>query len=426
MKKPSVCILGVGFVGLTLAAALSKAGMLVYGLDIDAKLVSNLNNGVTTIKEPGLEKILLKGLSNKTLKFYNSIDDLSLLQECEYFILTVGTPLKDGIVNNELIENALNSILDLISENATIILRSTTKVGTANQVQEQIMKHKKSFHIAMCPERTVEGNALDELQTLPQIIGADDEKSFQKARFLFESLGVECVRVSSLRAAELTKLINNTYRDLMFGYSNEIALLASSLGISAIEVINAANYKYARSNIALPGPSGGPCLEKDPWILAESGKSVGVNMLITSSARRVNEELPVKFLLENVNLLKSYKKIALLGLSFKGVPEVLDSRGSVSKLLVRFLVEKFPNTSIVGYEPAGLFVNDFSEIEQCESLDKALVDTDLLIITTKSQSFYSIETLISSKSDSTCLILDFWNLLQSTELGKKQIYRALG
>ena len=426
-EKYKVCILGVGFVGLTLAACLSDAGHDVYALDTNPNLIMDLNALKTDVLEPKLADILQEGLEMGTLKFIHSSENLDDLKKCNYFVITVGTPLKEGVVDDSMIRNAIDSIINHIQVGSTIILRSTTKIGTGNRVIKPYLEASgKSIYLAMCPERTIEGRALEELTSLPQIIGADDEASYRSAKLLFDSMGVEVVRVSSLMSAEAAKLINNTYRDLMFGFSNEIALLCSKIGLSAIEIINAANYNYSRSNIALPGPSGGPCLEKDPWILAEAGFDAGLVMQITRASRKTNEDLPVAFLSDHLIHADSIKKIAILGLSFKGKPEVLDLRGSPAIAIVNYLHNTFSNAQIVGFEPAGMFNAAIEHLNQEANLEEAVSDSNIVVLTHNHVQFQNIEQLIMNEASESCQVFDFWNLLSPSKLGTNQSYRSLG
>ena len=417
-----VCILGVGFVGLTLAIALAKRNIPVIGLDINLELIQSLNNGETHVIEPNIEEFLQETLQSGKLSFRHSSEDLSMLKNCNTFILTVGTPLSGSEISLGSITNALNQIIEYISEDDLVILRSTTSVGTANEVVRPILNKKsKSISLAMCPERTIEGNAMQEIFHLPQIIGADDEISLTKATSLFELLGTEIVKLSSLKSAELAKLVNNTYRDLMFGFANEIAAFCQKIKIPASEIIHAANYNYPRSNISLPGPSGGPCLEKDPWILVQSGKQYDVELSITKSARQVNEN-SVLHLLDPYFISEVSEKVLLLGLSFKGTPEILDARGSFAKNVIDFIKYRNPLAEITGYEPAGIFKYDFIDIVQSQSIQEAISGADKILILTNSLKFVDLEELINKLADRNCLVIDYWQVANPAFLSKEMRY----
>jgi UDP-N-acetyl-D-mannosaminuronic acid dehydrogenase len=260
----------------------------------------------------------------------------------------------------------------------------------------------------MCPERTVEGRALDEMTSLPQIIGSDTEGGFLGAAKLFSTIGTEIVRVKNLESAELTKLLNNTYRDLMFAFANEIAEIALEYKIDATEIIRAANHNYARSNIALPGISGGPCLEKDPWILVQSGMKKGLGMEISASSRLVNERVLIKFLTRELSDKNPPIKIALLGLAFKGNPPTLDLRGSSVFSSLAFLREKYPNAEIRGFEPAGKTDLDAKLLTIFETIEETIDKADLIILLTNSLTFDSLPGIVREYASKQCLVIDYW------------------
>ena len=407
MKAPTVCILGVGFVGLTLGISLSDAGANVLAWEKNSEISDQLAEGKTHISEPGLEHKL--SLYSKNGQF-RAISEFSEAVEATYFIVTVGTPLLNGGINLVSLNEAITQILPALKDDDLVIIRSTTAIGTCRDiVLPLLMSTGKKINLAMCPERTVEGKALEEMSSLPQIIGALDDQSFQSAEKFFQLIGPEIVRVSSLESAELAKLINNTYRDLMFGFANEIADISSAYKISAREVIEAANHNYSRSNISLPGISGGPCLEKDPWILAESGEKVGRKMLISKASRQMNEATIGNFLGMHVSQLLNIEKIAILGLSFKGKPQTKDLRGSAIFPVHSLLREHFPNANLVGFEPAGINSIDIADFSVENSVADAVIGADLVVVLTNSDSFSESSQLIAEYASKNCVILDFWS-----------------
>ncbi len=179
-----------------------------------------------------------------------------------------------------------------IKSDDLIILRSTVRVGvTRNIVKSELDKSGVNYFLAFCPERTLEGNAFEELATLPQIISGIDKHSLKKVREFFQPVCSEVVELNSVEEAEMVKLLNNSERDLMFALANEIAMMCDSKGLNAYNIINAANYKYPRSNIRNPGPAGGPCLEKDPYILTEGFIGESYVPELFQKGRRVNESI---------------------------------------------------------------------------------------------------------------------------------------
>jgi UDP-N-acetyl-D-mannosaminuronic acid dehydrogenase len=406
VKQPTVCVLGVGFVGLTLAISFNEVGLSVFAWEKNKEVSAKLAMGITHISEPDLDnKLKIHSKNNK----FKVISDASEALEATCFIVTVGTPLNDGKVNLDSIKQAIRQILPALKNFDLVIIRSTTAIGTCRDVVLPILEGTgKKIRLAMCPERTVEGQALQEMTSLPQIIGALDDESFEAAKSLFDILGPEIVRVSTLEAAELSKLVNNTYRDLMFGFANEVADIASAYRISAKEVIQAANHNYSRSNISLPGISGGPCLEKDPWILVESGERRGKKMLISRASRMINEATVDNFFNTYLAETMKFKKIALLGLAFKGKPKTKDLRGSAIYPVHHRLHTQFPHATLSGYEPAGIDQLELPGFSLANSDSEAVSEADLVILLTNSESFSKSAEPIARLAQKNALILDFW------------------
>jgi UDP-N-acetyl-D-mannosaminuronic acid dehydrogenase len=270
--------------------------------------------------------------------------------ECniDLFIITVGTPL----LHNSNIPNfsyLLNSI-EVIKPNyhgQLVVLRSTVSVGISRGIVFEKLASivgKENVKLAFCPERTVEGKALHELNTLPQIIGGLNEKSIGLAKHLFK--GTNILVVDSLEEAELIKLFNNIYRDVTFSIGNYLNEVAQYYGIDGINLINKANHNYNRSNIPKPGFVGGPCLEKDSYILSSNLNDVSRNFILES--REFNKGLEDKIIYWLLNKCKINREVNILisGLAFKGVPETSDMRGSNSLNLVLKLKEMGFNISV--------------------------------------------------------------------------------
>jgi UDP-N-acetyl-D-mannosaminuronic acid dehydrogenase len=406
-KVDKVCVVGVGFVGLTFALALCREGVKVLGWEKSPELTLSLSSGLTEISEPGIEELLANFVGSGD---FTMITEPHEAVRANTFIITVGTPLKNGIINLEFITEATQQILPCIKDDDLVIIRSTTAVGVCRSVILPILEQSgKRFRLAMCPERTIEGKALEEMSSLPQIIGALDEESSIAAKMFFSHIGPEIVEVDSLEAAELTKLINNTFRDLMFAYGNEVAEIAGAYGVNATQIINAANHNYPRSKIALPGLSGGPCLEKDPWILVESGKIKDLGMEISKAARIVNENTLASFLNRHLDLGVPRKKIAILGLAFKGIPETRDLRGSFIFPLAKLLGESFPEIELHGFDPSKIKLVPGTPILISLSLEDCLRAADLVVILTNSPAFSQVPKLISKYADERCLVLDYWS-----------------
>lgn len=351
----NVCILGMGFVGLTLAVVMAECGFNVLGVEINPDVIERLENRDVHFYEVGLKDRLRRQLDRGRLRFVQHLTEESA-RGCSLFILTVGTPLdKAGNPRMDMVERAANEVASAMQDDSLVILRSTVRIGTTRRVVKPILeKSGKSFQLAYCPERTIEGNALHELRVLPQIVGGLSEADAWRAASVFQHMTATTIRVSALEAAEVIKLLDNSYRDLMFAFGNEVALLCEAAGLDAAEVINAGNTGYARTNIAKPGFVGGPCLEKDPHILEHSLRDHEFRPDLIATGRKLNEELPYWVARALSDLLRGVDeagaKIALCGVAFKGRPETDDTRGTPSTILADALRKSFPKAKLVAQD----------------------------------------------------------------------------
>jgi UDP-N-acetyl-D-mannosaminuronic acid dehydrogenase len=336
-----ICVVGTGHIGLPLAAVLADLGFQVTGYDTNDDFVTRVNTtGTVDFREEGLVDLLRQHLHRGLMLTSTPPTDQDV------YIITVGTPLEGGTErpNLERIRVAVQKMASGFGHDPLVILRSTVSIGTTRSiVLPEIRRHTESFGLAFCPERTIEGKAIPEMRSLPQIVGGLDERSADRAAALFSQMTSEIVRVSSLESAEMIKLINNTYRDLTFAFANEVALIAERMGLSATEMIHAANMGYPRSSVARPGFVGGPCLEKDALILIDSLHQIDFRPRVIEEARRINQALPdyvAARLVDEVRRLRGSDhrtKILVSGFAFKGRPATEDVRGSAAIPLMRHL-----------------------------------------------------------------------------------------
>ena len=430
-----VCIIGLGYVGLTLAVAMADIGFRVYGVEKRKDVVDDLCQGKPQFWEQGLEPKLKRVLDEGRLSVHNTLSsDFS----ASTYIITVGTPLNgDGEARLDMVVAAAREVAEHMQDDALVILRSTVKLGTGRNVVSPVLAEAgKKFQIAACPERTLEGRALTELFELPQIIGADDRETALRASQIFQFLTPTILRVSSLESAEMIKLVDNTYRDVTFSFANEIARLCQAVGIDAQEVIRSGKLGYPRTNVAWPGPVGGPCLEKDPHILCESARSYGVELDVTAAGRRVNEAMPreVAELLAktvvDIGGSKSALRIALLGWAFKGKPATDDLRGTMAIPIYRELRVAFPEATFFGYDP----VVDANKVEELgvnsvASITEAFDGADMVVLMNNHAAFESmpLEGLMATMRRPS-IVFDFWNSYSNADpnLPKGAVYMGLG
>jgi len=414
MNQEKVCIIGMGYVGLTLAVAMSDVGYNVIGIETNNSILDCLKNKEAHFSEVGLNEKLRQVIEDKKFTFSNNLSDAA---SATTYIITVGTPvLQDKSTNFASIDGVCNGLKNILKDGDLVILRSTIQVGTTENFVKPILDQSNcKYHLAFCPERTLEGKALLELSELPQIIGAIDEESSKRANQLFSLLSQEIVNVPSVKTAELVKLANNTFRDYTFAFANELAQVSDALGVSAVEVIHAANHNYPRCQLPIPGPVGGPCLEKDPYILASSLEGTGTSAQLALLGRKVNEQLPVwtiRALLEKFALKskREARSISICGLAFKGRPETSDLRGSLAFAMVEHILEILPEAKIRGWDPVSPYEETKSlGIDICETFEDACVGADIVLFQNNHVFFQGehIEKEISTLSENG-LVFDYW------------------
>lgn len=260
------------------------------------------------------------------------------------FIITVGTPLYPNSTapNFEAISTAIKSLAPAYDGSQVVIIRSTVSVGTTRKVVLPLLakisgRREDEIFVGMCPERTIEGKALHELKTLPQIISGNNQAAVDMARRVFEKISPRVIVAQSLEEAELAKLYCNTYRDINFSVGNAFCLAAQKFGVDGASVINLANDGYSRAKIALPGFVAGPCLEKDAYILTDNMPPCASKNFIIA-ARNISESLE-DFVVDWVKrrIGKTDKPLILSGMAFKGRPATSDLRGSSSVNIARKL-----------------------------------------------------------------------------------------
>lgn len=350
-------MIGLGFAGLTLGLTLSEVGYSVYGIDKRPEVIATLRNGKAHFFERGLDDMLKREIGNR-LQLFTEIPDIS----ATIYIITVGTPIINRVPQMDDLRSAAEAVGKVLKRGDLVTLRSTVPIRTTRTLVlpllEQIsgLRAGSDFFLAFAPERTVEGRALQELRSLPQIIGGLTSACVSRCSDLFRTFSPHIIAVESLEAAEFIKAVNNSYRDITFALANEIALMCHQWNLDAHRIIKAANLGYPRSSIPQPSPGvGGYCLTKDPHLLVYSARQVGVEPRLTLAAREVNEAMPhhVAGVVENFYRTHGKSmpgsKVLLLGIAFKGRPETSDLRFSPSLDVAALLREK--GCRVSGYDP---------------------------------------------------------------------------
>jgi len=322
-----VVIVGAGYVGLTLGVASAKVGYEALFVDINSDIVSALNKRKATFYEKGLQEGLDSYFSTKKDIAFSSLHDLYSNYDAKQsiFVVSLGTPLgSDSKALLLPIEKVTEEVVKWMKPDDLLVLRSTVAVGTSRHLLKKIENLK---NISFCPERTIEGKALEELHILPQVVSGSTTEARDIAADYFQKITQTVLHAETLETAELIKLASNTFRDLNFAYSNLLALIANEHHVNVNELIKLSNFRYERNTIAFPGLVGGPCLEKDAYILAQSFPKFESNFIL--EARKLNEDMvlqAIKFI--ETECKDQNSTILICGAAFKGRPVTSDTRGS--------------------------------------------------------------------------------------------------
>jgi nucleotide sugar dehydrogenase len=432
LDEYDVVVFGLGFVGLTLSVVFAEVGLNVLGIDSDKNVLRNLKAKIPHFYERGLEESLKRGIETGNLTFS---DEAGFSNSKRAYVICVGTPLKGNQLDRSSIQNVILAISALLKPDDLVILRSTVSIGMTEYIRGQIQEGVGfDFDIAMCPERTLEGIAMLELRSLPQIVGAPNHKSREVATNLFKRITTQIVEVDSFEAAEISKLANNIVRDVRFALANEIAFACETFGVDFQEVKRASTMGYPRDGLAQAGPVAGPCLEKDAWIFLESLHEKHapdeIKNSVLRSARLVNESLP-EYVVSQVEqfLENDFKNSSVLhvGIAFKGTPPTDDIRGSNSLKVIEYFLPKCSEQFGVDFEVEDRVLQNFN----LKKISKEYFESDSCVIIIHNNHdknrLFVVENLTTFSKSSKVFILDLWNLFDSSFVWPDNFcYKSLG
>jgi UDP-N-acetyl-D-mannosaminuronic acid dehydrogenase len=357
---------GGGHVGLPLALAFADSGWRVGIYDIDRAKIERIGQGEMPFREHGADELLPKILETGRLVLDS---DPTMMERTERLLVVIGTPVDEFLgPSMTIFERTVEEIAPHLRTGALVVLRSTVYPGTTEYFAQQLAARGCHVDVAFCPERIAEGHALEELHTLPQIIGADDDVAAQRATDLFVSLCPKTIRTTS-REAELAKLFTNTWRYMKFAVANQFLMIADQAGVDYTKVLQAIREDYPRAR-DLPGPgfAAGPCLFKDTMQLAAFTAD---HFPIGQAAMQVNEGLPsyiVTALERRYGTLRG-KTVGILGMAFKAESD--DTRASLSYKLRKLLA--WSGATVLCTDP---YVID----DRIVPLERVVDESDILVL----------------------------------------------
>jgi UDP-N-acetyl-D-mannosaminuronic acid dehydrogenase len=371
-----VIVGGCGHVGLPLALSLADCGYKVGIDDIDSAKIALVKAGNVPFLENGADALLKRLLPTGRLEFAS---DPSLVESTDTVILVIGTPI-DEFMNPSvrIFDRVLDDLMPHLRRSSLIMLRSTVFPGTTESVERRLRAAGIQADVVFCPERIAEGHALEELRTLPQLVGASSDAAFEKASRIFERLGSSTLRTTPLES-ELAKLLTNTWRYMKFAIANQFFQIAHRSGVDYNQVLDAIRRDYPRA-ADLPGPgfAAGPCLLKDTMQLSAYTPD---HFPMGQAAMQINEGLP-NYIVDTLNSRRSLqgRTVGILGMAFKGESD--DPRASLSYKLRKLAA--FKGARVMCTDP---FVEDPS----FESLEKVVSESDILVIAAPHRAYKTID-----------------------------------
>lgn len=403
-------VIGLGYIGLPTALMFAANGVEVVGTDLNEKLVSTLNEGKLTFEEDGLEDVFNKAL-DKGIEFKTEYE------KTNKYIITVPTPYMalSKQIDAKYVIAATKQVLEVCEPNTILVIESTISPGTIDKfvrpiIEERGLKIGKDIHLVHAPERIIPGKMVYELEHNSRTIGADSREVGEEVKSWYESFCRNEIVVTDIKTAEMSKVVENTFRDINIAFANELAKMCDKEGMDVYELIRIAN-KHPRVNILTPGPGvGGHCISVDPWFLVGDYPDI-VNVVL--GAREVNDSMP-QYVFDKIhkimkeNNIRDYSKVGLYGLTYK---ENVDDMRESPTLQLLDIFEKYNIDSVKVYDP---FIKEKKFDGQVMDMNAFLDDTELVVVLVSHDEIKYNQDLLSKK-----VVYDTRNIIEN---GKK-IYK---
>lgn len=384
-NKPSVCVVGLGYIGLPTAAVIARAGCKVLGLDVSQKVVDTINRGEIHIEEVDLDGLVHGVVSRGLLSASTEV------APADVFVIAVPTPFdKNHAPDISYVLAAGKTIAPVLKHGDVVILESTSPVGTTEQLRDMIAGMRPDLKvpgltgeipdisIAYCPERVLPGRILEELTNNDRSIGGITPRCARKALAFYKRfVRGECVTTDA-RSAEMTKLVENAYRDVNIAFANELSIVSDKMGLDVWEVIRLAN-RHPRVNILSPGPGvGGHCIAVDPWFIVHGAPE---ETPLIRTARGVNDGKMHHVVAKAEALVEAHPdaKVACLGLAFKA--NIDDFRESPARFVASRLARKFGERIHIVEPYAAELPIEFTDTGAVQiDIDDALETCEIMIV----------------------------------------------
>jgi UDP-N-acetyl-D-mannosaminuronic acid dehydrogenase len=383
--KPEVAVIGLGYIGLPTAAVIARSGCKVLGVDVSERVVETINRGEIHIEEVDLDGLVHGVVARGLLSASTEV------AEADVFVIAVPTPFdKQHAPDISYVLAAGRSIAPVLKAGDVVILESTSPVGTTERLRDLIAEARPDLKvpgltgqtpdlsIAYCPERVLPGRILEELTNNDRSIGGITPRCARKALAFYKRFVRGTCVTTDARSAEMTKLVENAYRDVNIAFANELSMVADRMGLDVWEVIRLAN-RHPRVNILSPGPGvGGHCIAVDPWFIVHGAPE---ETPLIRTARGVNDGKIRHVIARAEALVEAHPaaRVACLGLAFKA--NIDDFRESPARLVAATLARRFGSRISVVEPYASELPIEFTDTgAELIDLDTALEDCDLLVV----------------------------------------------
>jgi UDP-N-acetyl-D-mannosaminuronic acid dehydrogenase len=394
-------VIGLGYIGLPTALMFAKSGIEVVGTDLNKKLVDSLSKGKLTFNEEGLE-VLFKDAVDGGIKFTNEYP------KTDTYIIAVPTPYINASkkLDPKYVILAVNQVLDVCEKGAVLIIESTISPGSIDEnVRPEINKRGiiigEDVHLVHAPERIIPGNMIYELEHNSRTVGADELVIGERVKDLYSSFCKSEIVVTDIRSAEMSKVVENTYRDVNIAFANELAKICRADNMDVYEIIRIAN-KHPRVNILQPGPGvGGHCISVDPWFLVGDYPDL-TNLIL--AARKINDSMPTHVLGRIRDIMRNHNitdisKIGIYGLAYK--ENVDDTRESPTLQLL----ERMDEHLAFGVKVFDPFIKERIVDHQYMNFEDFINEIEILVIITAHDHIKNNLDMVKEK-----LILDTKNI----------------
>lgn len=386
-------IIGLGYIGLPTALMFASHGIHVVGTDLNENLVNTLNEGMLTFEEDGLEEVFNNAL-NCGIKFSNEY------QKTNKYIITVPTPYEAASkkIDARYVIAATKQVLEVCEPNTILVIESTISPGTIDKfvrpvIEEKGFKIGQDIHLVHAPERIIPGNMVYELEHNSRTIGADSREIGEEVKSWYKSFCKNEIVVTDIKTAEMSKVVENTFRDINIAFANELAKMCNREGMDVYELIRIAN-KHPRVNILTPGPGvGGHCISVDPWFLVGDYPDI-VNVVL--GAREVNDGMP-QYVFDKIhkimkeNGIRDYSKVGLYGLTYK---ENVDDMRESPTLQLLDIFARYNIDNVKVYDP---WIKEKKFDGQVMSMNEFMNESELIVVLVSHDELKNNQSLLNDK-----------------------------